>query len=186
MSDEPSAPGTAITSKQIWAALTPVEKEDACLAFWQGTDALSREAQPRVLRDLATALHFREMFLKRTRNEDKASHLRRLIDTPTLRHYHDDVLRSWLLVRKTPLLVCFVEAQGMPHDGGVIRDEAPQPNAETLRKGVRALREQFPLRDVALYMAVMIAAGGDFWAGLPEVVAAEIPDLSTALIVPKV
>lgn len=185
MSEQGSMPRTVMTTKQIWTALTPAEREDACLAFWQGTDALSREAQPRVLHDLAAALRFREPFLKRTRNEDKASHLRRQIDAPSLRHYYDDVLRSWLVVRKTPLLVCFVEAQGMPHDGGIIRDEAPQPDAATLKKGVLALRERFPARDVALYMAVMIAAGGEFWAGLADIVATEIPDLSTAILPPS-
>ena len=73
----------------------------------------------------------------------------------------------------------------MAHDGGVIRDEVSQPDAATLRKGVQALLQQFPLRDVALYMAVMVAAGGDFWAGLSDIVVAEIPDLGAALIAPK-
>jgi hypothetical protein len=174
-----------MTTRQIWAEMTPVEREDACLAFWQGKDALSLEAQPRVLHDLAAALRFREVFLKRLKAEEKARHLRRLIETPSLRRYHDEVLRSWLTVRKTDMLVCFVEAQGMKHDAGIIQDDVVQPDLATLRKGIQALRARFPVREVAIYMATMMAAGGDFWAGLPEAMAAEIPNLQEALAAPK-
>jgi hypothetical protein len=171
--------------RRIWTDLTLAEKEDACLAFWQGTDSLSREAQPRVLHDLAAALRFRETFLKRMPASEKARHLRRLVDGPTLRHYGDDVVRSWLVVRKTPMLVCFVESQGMAHTGGIIEDGVTQPTVESLKKGVQAIHSQFPLRDVALYMAVMLSTGGDFWSGLPEAVAAVIPDLEAVLAPPK-
>lgn len=174
-----------IASPRIWTALTVEEKEDACLAFWQGTDALSREAQPRVLHDLAGALRFRELFVKRMTAADKARHLRRLIDGPTLRQYEDDVLRSWLVVRKAPMLVCFVETQGMKHIGGIIQDESAPPTAKSLRKGIQAIKAQFTARDVALYMAVMSSAGGEFWVGLPDAVAAEIPDLKETLFPPK-
>lgn len=170
-----------ITTKQIWAALTAVEKEDACLAFWTGADTFSRDARPKVIQELAAALRFRESFLKRVPAVEKARHLRRLVDTPTLRHLCDDILRSWLVVRKTPLLVCFVEAQGMKHADGIIDDNVETPNAEMLRKGVRAVRDQFPTRDVALYMAIMLAAGGDFWTGLAEAVEAEIPGFKASI-----
>jgi hypothetical protein len=174
-----------IVSPRIWTALTAEEKEDACLAFWQGTDALSREAQPRVLLDLAGALRFREIFLKRMTAADKARHLRRLIDGPALRQYEDDVLRSWLVVRKSAMLVCFVETQGMKHVDGIIQDESAPPTAKSLREGIQAIKAQFPARDVALYMAVMSTAGGDFWVGLADAVAAEIPDLKAMLFTEK-
>ena len=175
---------TDIALQRTWTVLTSVEKEDACLAFWQGTDSVSREAQPRALHDLAGALRFREVFVKRMTAAEKARHLRRLIDGPALRQYGDDVLRSWMVVRKGPMLVCFVEAQGMEHTGGIIHDSNVQPTVALLRKGIQAIKEKFPARDVALYMAIMLGAGGEFWAGLSEAVAAEIPDLSSALGAP--
>ena len=165
-----------ITTKHLWTVLTPAEKEDACLSFWEGADTFSRDAQPKVLQELAAALRFRESFLKRVKPLEKARHLRRLMDTPTLRHLCDDVFRSWLVSRKAPMLVCFVEAQGMAHAGGIIEDTVTSPDAETLRKGVRAVRDKFPARDVSLYMGVMLAAGGDFWVGLSDAIEAEIPD----------
>jgi hypothetical protein len=170
-----------MTTRQIWAVMTPSEREDACLAFWQGSDALSVEAQPRVLHDLAAALRFRDVFLRRLKAEEKARHLRRVIERPSLRRYHDEVLRSWLAVRKTAMLVCFVEAMGMTHDGGIIGDNVPPPDVPTLRKGIEALRARFSPREVAIYMATMMAAGGEFWTALPEAVATEIPDLDAAL-----
>lgn len=170
-----------VTTKQIWSALTPLEKEDACVAFWTGTDTFSQDAQPKALRELATALRFREAFLKRVPAAEKARHLRRLLDTPALRHLCDDVLRSWMVVRKTALLVCFVEAQGMKHSDGIIDEDVSVPDGATMRKGIRAVLAQFPPRDVALYMAVMLAAGGGFWTGLAEAIEAEIPDFKASL-----
>lgn len=170
-----------MTTKQLWTALTPAEKEDACLAVWEGTDTFSRDAQPKVLKELATALRFREMFLKRLKPLEKARHLRRLLDTPALRYLFDDVFRSWMVARKTPMLIAFVEAQGMAHSDGIVDDAAKAPSVATLRKGVCAVRDQFPPREAALYMGVMLAAGGDFWAGLPEAVEAEIPGFKESL-----
>ncbi len=170
-----------IVSKELWLALTPAEKEDACLAFWEGAGSFSRDAQPRVLKALAEALHFRESFLKRVNPLVKARHLRRLVDTPTLQHFCDEVLRSWLVARKAPMLICFVEAQGLQHAGGIIDDTANSSDAEVLRKGVRAVRDQFPARDVALYMGVMLGSAGDFWTGLADIVAVEIPNYKADL-----
>ncbi len=168
-------------SQQIWTVLTPAEKNEACLAFWQGTDSLTREGQPRMVQELAGALRFREVFVKRMPAAEKARHMRRLVDGPALGHYRNDILRSWLLARKTPMLACFVEAQGLPHTDGIINDGATEPSLDSLRKGIRTIKEQFPARDVALYMGIMLSAGGDFWSGLTEAVAAEMPDLETLL-----
>lgn len=170
-----------LTTKQLWSALTPVEKEDACLAFWEGRDTFSQDAQPKVLQELASALRFREAFLKKVPAVEKARHLRRLLDGPSLRHLCDDILRSWIVARKSSLLICFVEAQGLKHTGGIIDDEIECPAIESIRKGVCAVRDQFPPRDVALYMAVMLVAGGGFWVGLADVVAQEIPDFRKTL-----
>ena len=79
------------------------------------------------------------------------------------------------------MLICFVEAQGLPHSGGIIDDSVKSPDAEVMSKGVRAVRDQFPARDVALYMGVMLGSSGDFWTGLADIVAVEIPNLKVDL-----
>jgi hypothetical protein len=170
-----------IALKELWMTLTPAEIEDACLAFWEGAGSFSLDAQPRVVKALAEALRFRESFLKRLTFLEKARHLRRLVDTPTLQHLCDEVLRAWLVARKNPMLVCFVEAQGLQHSGGIIDDTVNSPTPEVLRKGIRAVRDHFPARDVALYMGVMLVSAGDFWTGLADIVAVEIPSLKADL-----
>lgn len=170
-----------LTTKQLWSALTAAEKEDACLALCEGNDTFSRDSKPKIMREIAVALRFREAFLKRVKPLEIARHLRRLLDTPSLRPFCDDVLRSWIVARKQPMLVCFVEAQGLAHSGGIIEESVTAPDTDTLRKGVRAVRDHFPPRDTAIYMAVMLVAGGGFWVGLPEAIEAEIPDFLAAL-----
>lgn len=170
-----------ITVKEVWNALTSAEKEDACLAFWAGKDTFSRDALPRVTQELAGALKFREGFLKRLPISEKARHLRRLADSPTLRHVCDDLLRSWVVSRKTPMLVCFVEAQGLKHINGILEESVTQAELKSVQKGVHAVLEKFPPREVALYMGIMLTVGGDFWVGLAEAVEAEFPGMKAAL-----
>lgn len=170
-----------LTIKEVWMALTPGEKDDACLAFWEGANNFSREAQPRVIQELTTALRFRESFVKRMRPVEKARHLKRLIESPVLQHLASDVLRSWLVARKAPMLACFVETQGIPHTGGVIDDDIQSPDETVVRRGVQAVRDGFPAREVAIYLGVMLASSGDFWTRLPAIVAEEVPDLRAAL-----
>jgi len=169
-----------ITVKEVWAALTPSEKEDVCLSFWEKS-AFAQDLQPQVLRELAAALNLREAALKRLPVADKARYLRWKADGPVLRHVRDHILRSWMVIRKNALLVCFVEAQGLKHSGGIVADDVQPPDTETVKKAVRAIRDQFPPREVALYLGVMLASGGDLWAGLRDAIETEFPSLKTLL-----
>jgi len=170
-----------LTVKEVWNALSVPEKDDACLAFLEGMDTFSRDALPRVTQELASALKFRESFLKRLPIKEKARHLRRLADSPTLRQVCDDLLRSWIVSRKTPMLVCFVEAQGLKHTNGILDDSVNQSDLKSVKKGVRAVLEKFPPREVALYMGIMLTVGGDFWVGLDKAVEAEFPEMKATL-----
>lgn len=171
-----------IKTRELWMALKPEEREDACLALMQGGDTFSRDVRPGILREMADALKFRESFLKRIKADEQARHLRRLVDSPTLRHVCDHVLRSWVASRKSEMLICFVEAQGLPHTDGILADDVTCPGKESLHKGVRAVCAKFPPREVALYMGVMLVAGGGFWDGLAEAIEIEIPDFKKTLL----
>lgn len=171
-----------LTLNDIWKALSVAEKEDACQMLLEGNDTFSRDVQPRVIQELAGALKFREAFLKRLPIGEKVRQLRRLADSPTLRHICDDLLRSWIVRRKTEMLVCFVEAQGLKHTNGILDDSVTQAELKSVNKGVLALLAKFPRREVALYMGIMLTAGGDFWVGLPEAVESAFPDIKQALL----
>lgn len=170
-----------LTVRDVWSALTVAEKDDACQVFLEGKDTFSSDVLPRVLQELAVALKFRVTFLKRLPMGEKVRHLRRLADSPTLRHVCDDLLRSWVVRRKTEMLVCFVEAQGLKHNNGIVDDSVTQADLKSVKKGVQAVLKQFPPREVALYMGIMLSAGGDFWVGLSEAVEKEFPDCKKAL-----
>ena len=80
------------------------------------------------------------------------------------------------------MLICFVEAQGLPHTDGILADDVTCPGKESLHKGVQAVCAKFPPREVALYMGVMLVAGGGFWDGLAEAIEREIPDFKKTLL----
>jgi len=169
-----------ITTKELWAALTPAEKEDACLAFWEKS-AFSADLHPAVTKELAAALNLREVALKRLPLTEKARYLRWKADSPTMRHVRDHIMRSWMVIRKKPMLVSFVDAQGLKHTDGIVADDVPPPDVEAVKKAVRTICTQFPPREVALYLGVMLTAGGDLWTGLGTAVESEFPSLKAAL-----
>lgn len=171
-----------LTVKDIWNALTLAEKEDACQMLLEGKDTFSKDVLPRVIQELAVALKFREAFLKRLPLGEKVRHLRRLAGSPALQHVVDDLLRSWVVRRKTEMLVCFVEAQGLKHTDGILDDSVSQADLKSVKQGLLAVLAKFTRREVALYIGVMLAAGGDFWVGLPEAVESEFPDIKQAML----
>lgn len=93
-----------LTSQDLWSALTAEEKNDACLAFWEAKDHIIKEAHAPILQKLAAYLRFRLVFLQKKNPQERSAILKRFIDKPDFHKFHDDVLRGWLLTKKSDLL----------------------------------------------------------------------------------
>lgn len=172
-----------VTLQQLWDALTPVEKDEACLAFWESKDPMSRNEQGPVMRALASKLRFRQVYVERKSPEDRARLLLRFIDKADFVKYHDDVLRAWLLSCKKALLSRFLDVQGLTHENCVIQDQVQPPNEDVLRCGIRVIIEEFPLRETAIYLS-LLEHQGDFWGALSKAIDAEGVDLISLLTSP--
>jgi hypothetical protein len=171
-----------LTFENIWNALTPEERSDACAAFWERKDPASRQAQALVLRQLAPLYNFRPIYIQRKPPAEKAKLLLGRIERPLFRDVRDEVIQIFLLMRKGEIVRRFLDAQGISHNNGLIDDDVPPPGEASLRKGIAALLTAFPRRDVALYLGFSIACkNNEFWANIEPAVLAEMPDLVDAL-----
>jgi hypothetical protein len=56
----------------------------------------------------------------------------------------------------------FLDAAGVPHEGGFVEDEAPTPTKEQLKKAITKIAAKYPPRVVAVYLGLQIFVGGDF------------------------
>ena len=171
-----------LTLENIWNALTPEEKADACAAFWERKDPTSRQAQSLVLQQLAPLYKFRPVYIERKSAADKGRLLFARIERPVFRDVRDELVQLFLLLRKGEIIHRFLDAQGISHSNGLIDDNAPAPTVDSLRKGIAALLGAYPRRDVALYLGFSVACkNNEFWANIEPAVQAEMPDLVDAL-----
>lgn len=170
-----------LTLQQLWNALTPTEKDEACLAFWQSRDPMSLNAHGHVINALASKLRFRKVFVERKSPEDRTRLLLRFIDKADFIKYQDNVLRAWLLSCKKGLLSRFLDVQGLAHENCVIHDNVEPPGEDVLRCGIRVIKEEFSHRETAIYLG-LLEHQGDFWDALPEAIDAEGVDLVSYLM----
>jgi hypothetical protein len=78
------------------------------------------------------------------------------------------VLVTYHLATKRPMMRSFLDALGIAHEDAVIAapGELKAPDAKRLEQAVRALTEQFPREDVRLYLSTLLVQDPEVWGGL--------------------
>jgi hypothetical protein len=99
------------------------------------------------------------------------------VDYLTLAVHPDDslataLLRALHLPQRSEMLGAFLDALGIPQQGGVIDtdDELDAPGGEELVAAVGALRDGFPADEVDVYLATLLSMEPEFWGSLVEIV----------------
>ena len=152
----------------LWRSLTAAERVQACAAFLQAEDEITRQVRPAVRTALAGALRFREKFLKTQPAAKQAEWLAARAGGPDFRVYLDGFLRAWLVRDHAAMIERFLEVQGLPHTGCMLDGDPPAPDAASLEKGIAAIRQQWGDRPSALYLAFILAEGAaEPWTALP-------------------
>lgn len=88
-----------------------------------------------------------------------------------------EVLASSLLVAlhlgpRKPMLIAFLDALGLPHEDGVLKDDSAEPIAlENLKKACDALTSESPAA-VRIYLNTLWLQDPDRWAHAREIFAA--------------
>jgi hypothetical protein len=153
---------------RIWKRMTAERRADAAQLFW--SDEQSAEQQVEACATIATHMKFRAKTVLHLPIEKKTTYLLRLPNMPetvaarALINYH--------LERQRPMMASFLDALGIAHEDGLIKDETVvKPDAEKLKAAAVELAGKFPSEDVALYFSTLVSQDPDTWgelAALPQ------------------
>ncbi len=78
-------------------------------------------------------------------------------------------LVNYHLGRQRPMMAAFLDALGIPHEEGLIKDETvAKPESAKLRAAAADIAGKFPPEDVALSFSTLVSQDPDTWGELAE------------------
>jgi hypothetical protein len=159
-----------VSAGRIWRRLTRDERLLAARHFW--SDPAS-EAVGVADAAVVKVLHIRPQAV-RTLGADRKAAALASVGEPS------ELLAASLLValhlgERRPLLATFLDATGLPHDNGLLAEDAsaePVPE-DVARRGVQALRAAYPEEQVRTYLNTLWLQDHDRWEALERATDAE-------------
>ncbi|MGH9386553.1 MAG: hypothetical protein ACRD2N_19955, partial [Vicinamibacterales bacterium] len=98
-------------------------------------------------------------------SEKKARHLAGLARISDLLAAR--LLVSYHLAHQRPMMGAFLDAIGIAHEEGLIKEESPKaPDQPTLDRAVKTLSHGYPKADVARYFWALVWQDPETWGGL--------------------
>jgi len=140
-------------------------------AFWRDDQAEAGMQHLEAVVSIARRLNFRPKSVQALSVEKRARHLAHMQDvsdavaTRALIAYH--------FAARKDLMAAFLDALGISHEDGLIKEEsvAPPPR-EKLAAAIAAVRGPFPAADVDLYVRTLASLDGETWAEAEAALAA--------------
>jgi len=156
---------SAFRPSKIWKRLPAERRAEAAELFWG--DEQSAEQQVEACATIATQMKFRAKSVLNLPIEKKTRYL------VTLPNVTDSVaaraLVNYHLGRQRPMMAEFLDALGVAHEEGLIKDETVvKPESETLRAAAEQLAGKYPADEVALYFSTLVSQDPDTWGELAD------------------
>lgn len=151
------------TATRLWKHLPHEERLAAASAFFAETPA---ELAGVALGALAKARHMRPQAARRLPPEAQARILASVLDPGE--PLAQGLLVSLHLADRRPLLAAFLDALGLPHEGGLLKEEADSapPVTEDKARGAVAALSSFPLAHVRTYLNALWLQDHERWGAL--------------------
>lgn len=93
----------------------------------------------------------------------------------------EQIFQIWLLKSQGAMLITFLDAVGIEHDGkGQVENLPEEISHEKATEGVKALLAAFPAKQVALYLHMFQLQRPTGWAGLTQAIE-ECPEVQLTL-----
>ena len=147
----------------MWRLMPSELRTSAAAAFWSDDQAALEQAEATAL--IARQIKFRPKSVLSLPVEKKAKHLAGLAQVSDLLAAR--LLISYHLEHERPMMAAFLDALGIAHEDGLIKDEEPKkPDDATLDSAVTELSSKFPKQNVARYFWALLWQDPETWAGL--------------------
>jgi hypothetical protein len=152
------------TATRLWKHLPPDERLKAANAFFENTPA---ELAAIALGTLARARHMRPQAARKLGREAQSRILASVLDPGE--PLAQGLLVALHLADRRPLLSAFLDALALPHEDGLLKedaDTAPPPDAEAARRAVETVSSSFPREQVLTYVNTLLLQDPERWAAL--------------------
>lgn len=148
---------------RLWRQMPMEVRTSAAEAFWRDEQAAIEHAEAVAL--IARQIKFRPKSVLALPVEKKAKQLAGLAQVSDLLAAR--LLVSYHLEHQRPMMGAFLDALGIAHEDGLIKDESPKaPEPEVLDKAVAALVAAYPRAEVARYFWTLLWQDPETWGGL--------------------
>jgi len=157
-----------LTPARMWRHLSTEQRQRLALAFWKDEEASDDQIQAALL--IAQHKKFRPKTVVALDVDRKAKHLASITAMPETLAAR--ALVVYHLAEQRPMMGAFLDALGIAHDNGVIKDDGAKPDVARLPAAAAQLAKQFPADDVKLYLHTLVCQDPETWGALndlPEV-----------------
>jgi hypothetical protein len=152
------------TAARLWKRLTSAEKLAASTHFWRETP---EDVAGAAFVAMARARHMRPQAARALKTDERARILATLAEP-------GETVAAALLValhlgERRPLLAAFLDSLGLPHEDGILKEEAsqsPPPSADQAATALQKLLERFAPQEVATYLNTLWLQDPDHWHSL--------------------
>lgn len=155
-----------LTPGRLWKRMTAEQRLHAARAFWRDEQAIDDQVQAALL--IAQQKKFRPKTILGLDDDRKARHLASLASLP------DGVaaraLITYHLAEQRPMMGAFLDALGIAHEDGLIKDDHLKPDSNKIAAASEVVAKQYATHDVSLYFNTLLCQDPESWGALAEVV----------------
>jgi hypothetical protein len=155
---------TTLTPSRLWKRMTPDQRQRAARAFWEDPEATDDQIQAALL--IAQQKKFRPKTVVGLDLDRKARHLASLAALPDA--IAARALIVYHLAEHRAMMGAFLDALGVAHENGLIKEEEFKPDPAKIVPAVAAITERFPQDDVQLYLNTLVCQDPETWSALRD------------------
>jgi hypothetical protein len=156
------------TATRLWKTLAKEDRLLAAASFWRDTPA---ELAGSALGAVVRARKLRPQVARTLSDEQRTQALAGVLEPGET--VAASLLVALHLAARRPLLGAFLDALGLPHEDGVLKEEEgsqPVPDVKSLQAAAVQLKAAFAPNEVATYLNTLWLQDPERWAGLERVI----------------
>ena len=155
-----------LTPSRLWKQMNSAQRLASARAFWADEEAIDDQIQAALL--IAQQKKFRPKTVIGLDLDRKSRHLASLASLPD--SIAGRVLVLYHLTDQRALMGRFLDALGIAHEDGLIKEEEVKPDNAKLAPAAAAVTREFPPDDVRLYLTTLLCQDPETRSGLTEIV----------------
>jgi hypothetical protein len=155
-----------LTPSRLWKQMNGAQRLASARAFWADDEAIDDQIQAALL--IAQQKKFRPKTVIGLDLDRKSKHLASLASLPD--SIAGRVLVLYHLTDQRALMGRFLDALGIEHENGLIKEDDVKPDKTKLAPAAATVTREFAPDDVRLYLTTLLCQDPETWGGLEEIV----------------